>query len=174
MTPLTLILLIAIPTLLTLGATWYTLRTVTRTYLLTERRRITVEERRITLPMQLQACERIALLLERISPEALLLRVPINGVSSAEYEVLLLENIREEWNHNVSQQIYITAHTWELVKQAKGKLVQLISQCAAQVHKEAPAIELSRAILVAIPSEEEHPTLRALRAIQNEASLHFA
>ena len=43
------------------------------------------------------------LLLERISPEALLLRVPINGVSSAEYEVLLLENIREEWNHNVSQ-----------------------------------------------------------------------
>src|ERR1700741_2896889 len=59
------------------------------------------------LPSRLQAYERMTLFLERTAPQNLLVRINAPGLSAREFHRLLLDEIRNEYNHNVSQQIYI-------------------------------------------------------------------
>jgi len=68
------------------------------------------------LPARLQAYERITLFLERISPQNLLIRLSDPAYSAREFQKLLLDEIRNEYNHNVSQQVYMSEEVWNLVK----------------------------------------------------------
>ena len=79
------------------------------------------------LPNRLQAYERMCLFLERISPPNLLLRLNNPGYSARDFHKLLLDEIRNEYNHNVSQQIYMSEEVWSMVKNAKEDLTILIN-----------------------------------------------
>lgn len=98
------------------------------------------------LPIRLQAYERICLLLERLSPQNLLLRVNHAGLSAKDYQRLLLDEIRNEFNHNVSQQVYMSDAIWTLVKNSKEDLVVLINEAAASLQPEATGLELAKKI----------------------------
>ena len=76
------------------------------------------------LPLRLQAYERLALLLERIDPNKLLIRVKPYSDDKDKYESLLIKNIEQEFEHNVSQQIYITPECWNLINAAKNATIQ--------------------------------------------------
>jgi len=79
-----------------------------------------------SLPMRLQAYERLALFLERISPSKLLLRVsPLNS-NKQDYEDLLIKNIEQEFEHNLAQQIYLSDNCWNVIKASESATVQLI------------------------------------------------
>jgi hypothetical protein len=89
--------------------------------------------RKNALPYRLQAYERLSLFLERITPNSLLVRVPAKNLTAYEYQALLLKSIRDEFEHNLSQQIYISEEAWHMVVTAKSATVSIINKIATQV-----------------------------------------
>lgn len=128
-----------------------------------------LEAKRQTLPVRLQTYERMTLLMERISPEALLMRTSPGEANSAQYKQVLLEAISAEWNHNLSQQIYLSQDMWNAIRTARGQVVELITACAEHVNPDAPASELTRTILAALIELDTHPTGLALAMLRAEA-----
>lgn len=121
-----------------------------------------------SLPLRLQAYERLSLYLERISPNNLLLRVaPISSDATA-YENLLIQNIEQEFEHNLAQQIYITEDCWTVINTSKNTTIQLIRK-ANMNDKITDAGKLREAILTDMV-EKPAPTLVALSYIRNEVS----
>lgn len=134
---------------------------------------LALEQRRVALPIRLQAYERLAMLLERIAPEALLLRVSPAGKSAKEYEAELLEQVREEWNHNLSQQIYVSEEAWARVREARGNIAQFINLCNKDNPDQATGKELAQMILAALLKLETHPGALAQATLRHEASELF-
>src|SRR6056297_2572328 len=83
-----------------------------------------------TLPVRLQAYERMALFLERISIPSLVVRVAPTSQDKDAYESLLTKSIETEFDHNLSQQIYMTDDCWNIIKAAKNATVQMIRKAA--------------------------------------------
>lgn len=125
------------------------------------------------LPLRLQAYERIVLLLERSSPQNLLLRVSNPVLNAGQLQQRLLQEVREEYNHNLSQQLYITEEAWALVRNAFEETVSLINASAQRTEAEAPGMELARAILETQMGRETDPLERALRAVKDEIRVMF-
>ncbi len=97
-------------------------------------------------PLRLQAYERAILFLERISPENLIMRVNKSGFTCQQLQSELMQTIRSEFEHNLSQQIYISHGAWEMLKIARGRTIQLINSLAEKIPKDSPSINLSKAI----------------------------
>ena len=108
------------------------------------------------------------LFLERISPESLLVRVNQPGLSVQKFQSALLASIRSEWEHNLSQQIYISPKAWGLVKNAKDNVVKLINTNSEKLEDKQPAILLSKSILDSLVELENHPTARAIDFLKKE------
>jgi hypothetical protein len=83
------------------------------------------------LPIRLQAYERMALFLERINPLKLMIRVATFGNDTADYMNLLIQNIEQEYEHNVTQQIYLSDEAWVMVVNAKNAIIQNLRNLAA-------------------------------------------
>jgi hypothetical protein len=82
------------------------------------------------LPLRLQAYERLTLFLERINPSKLLIRVaPLND-NKMDYQNLLIQHIEQEYEHNLTQQIYITDESWTMILTAKNTIIQTIRKTA--------------------------------------------
>jgi hypothetical protein len=124
-------------------------------------------------PLRLQAYERAILFLERISPEHLIMRVSQPGTNCQQLQSELLQAIRSEYEHNLSQQIYMSHGAWEMLRIARGRTIQLINSMGEKVQKDASAIQLSKAILESIVDEEKTPASDAISFIKNEISQLF-
>ena len=122
----------------------------------------------ITLPLRLQAYERMCLFLERITPSNLLLRLVPSAMSALELQQILLQEVREEYNHNVAQQLYISSHAWEQVTNAMNETVAVINQSAAEVSGEAPPSDLAKKIFSHVIEKEVQPSAHALKVIKEE------
>src|SRR5690554_6201364 len=88
------------------------------------------EAQKNILPLRLQAYERLTIFLERIAPNQLLIRVAPYSDDVEKYEKLLIQNIEQEFEHNISQQIYVTSDCWNMVNAAKNATIQIIRQAA--------------------------------------------
>ena len=95
------------------------------------------------LPVRMQAYERLTLLLERIAPNSLLVRVQPGTLTVREYHTLLTQAIRQEFEYNLSQQIYVSADAWQIITTAKNALVSIINQTASTLD---PTLGISRSI----------------------------
>ncbi|MGV7105184.1 DUF7935 family protein [Flavobacterium sp. U410] len=84
------------------------------------------ENQKQSLPIRLQAYERLVLFLERINPVQLLLRVPGTGLNPQSYATLLVHSIQTEYEHNITQQIYVSEEAWNTVLKAKNGIIVLI------------------------------------------------
>jgi hypothetical protein len=125
------------------------------------------------LPIRLQAYERITLFLERIAPQALLFRLSNPAYSAQELHRILLDEIRNEYNHNVSQQVYMSEYVWNMVKTAKEELTASINEVAATLPPEAKAIELSRQWLQHVLDKKEDSVALALSELKKEIQQTF-
>ena len=121
------------------------------------------------LPLRLNAYERICLLLERISPNNLLVRTNRSGMSARELQTELLAAIRAEYEHNLSQQVYVSQRSWDATKNAKEDIVRLINSAAASAGQDATSMQLSKIILEIMLKNETTPIQRALELIKAEA-----
>ena len=98
-------------------------------------------------PLKIQAYERIIIFLERINPNSLVIRVNKNGMNSRQLHSELITAVKTEYEHNLSQQIYVSYGAWELVKNAKEEVIQLINISSSKVAVEANSSELAIMIL---------------------------
>jgi hypothetical protein len=129
---------------------------------------IKMNNQKSLLPVRMQAYERMALFLERISPGSLVLRLNQAGASNISLQSILLQSIRDEFDHNVAQQIYISASTWESVKAARDEMIKLVNSAAMSLPPNAKAIELSKKIIEMSVEFSPLPTDIALNALKKE------
>lgn len=138
-------------------------------------RKLEVRNRAIEtiLPNRLQAYERITLFLERITPANLLLRLNDPTLTSREFHRLLLDEIRNEYNHNVSQQIYMSEAVWATVKTAKEDLTILINEASAQMRPESTGMDLAKKIFELTMNKSVDPVGHALSELKKEIQQVF-
>lgn len=153
--------------------TFFTAYVVLKLFLSGERDRKELETRashyKDSLPIRLGAYERLTLLLERISPTNLLQRVNKPGMTALDLQKALISNIRLEFEHNLSQQIYVSSDTWLMIVRVKEELVGIINRVAGEVPPDATGKDLSRAILeYFIDTEQVMPTQKALDTLKAE------
>lgn len=125
------------------------------------------------VPLRLQAYERITLFLERISPNNLLYRIMSSEMTVRTFQVALLDAVRSEFEHNVTQQVYISAQSWTVVRSAKEDIIRFINTSSNELPGDLPAIELSKKIFEKLMQEEEQPVQRALNYLKSEVTQLF-
>ncbi len=123
----------------------------------------------VTSPIKIQAYERLVLFLERINPESLLIRVQTPEMQVHQLHNELLIMIRAEFEHNLSQQIYVSPQTWSAIKQTKEHVIKIINTAASEVNLAAPASELSENILRKMMSLEINPIYITIGILKQEA-----
>lgn len=124
-------------------------------------------------PLRLQAYERMTIFLERISLAQLITRVHKNGMSARLLQNEMIKTIRSEFDHNLSQQIYITQESWNAIKTAKEESIRAINIAATKVTDDASGMDLINVILELITKVEKLPTDMALERLKIEAKQTF-
>lgn len=128
---------------------------------------------RHTLPLRLQAYERLALLVERITPSSLLVRNHQPGITAKELNAILVTEIRAEFEHNITQQLYVSENSWQMIRSLKDRTVSMINDIARSLPAEAGSMELTRAVLDHVSSFERDPYGEALSVLRNEVKALF-
>jgi hypothetical protein len=100
-----------------------------------------------TQPLQLAAYERLVILADRIAIPNLISRSNQSGLNKTEMQQLLTQTIKQEYDHNISQQIYVTADAWDAVRNLKEQNIHLINQVASILPPEANGLDLNKKIL---------------------------
>lgn len=164
---------IIIPASLVLYAVYLTVRSFIVKEI--ELKKLEVRARSIEtiLPARMQAYERMTLFLERISPQNLLIRLNNPGFSAREFQRLLLDEVRNEYNHNVSQQVYMGEEVWNQIRNAKEDLIVLINDAASQLPAEATGIDLSKKIFEMVMSKNVDLIAHALTELKKEIQQTF-
>ncbi len=134
---------------------------------------LVIKNKNIVTPIRLQAYERMSLFLERISPDNLVMRLNKSKMTVKQLQNEMLRTIRSEFDHNLSQQIYISPQTWQVIKNSRENVVKLINN-AAQKHKpDDPAIKLSQSILERVMEQDQGPTQMALSYLKKEVQQYY-
>ena len=131
-------LVIIAPTLIVAGGMYLLIKNLLeRDYRLKllESRRLLQKE---MLPLKLQAIERMVVFLERLRPESMVFRILQPGMQVRDLQLDLLATIRSEYEHNLSQQVYLTPQSWVAVRQAKDEMIALINVSADSVQTDDP------------------------------------
>jgi hypothetical protein len=126
----------------------------------------------VITPIRLQAYERVVLFLERINPNSMVMRLSKTG-NAANFQGELLKTIRSEFEHNLSQQIYMSNASWEAVLKGKEETVKLINIASTKVNADANAMELAQAIIAIASQLSEMPTKSAIETIKREIGKEF-
>jgi hypothetical protein len=129
---------------------------------------ISESSQKTVLPIRLQAYERLALLLERISPESLVMRVNQPGMTARQLQNELIASIRAEFEHNLSQQVYVSNEGWELIRTARSNVINLVNAAADQVREDATALTLSQKIFEQVMQLKSPPVQEALEFLKAE------
>ena len=162
------LLFYTLPALITGGVAYYLFKSYFSDQQNTRRWLVQKENQKLGLPLRLQAYERLALFLERINPNKLLLRVtPIND-DKYDYESLLIHHIDQELEHNLAQQIYISDECWTIILTAKNTIIQNIRKTAMN-ERVTDANKLRETILNDLYDSESATTV-ALSYLKNEVS----
>ena len=163
--------LFAIPSLITGIIAYYFFKEHTknedgrRRYLLKKDLQITA------LPVRMQAYERLTLFLERISPTKLMIRVSPISSNKEDYESLLIQNIEQELEHNLSQQLYVSEKCWNIISAAKNATIQLIRK-ASLLEKTDTANKLREVVLTEM-MERRAPSDAAISFLKEEINELF-
>jgi hypothetical protein len=164
---------IILPAGLVLWAMYLTVSSFIKKDVVEKELAIKAETTKALLPIRLQAYERMALFLERISPNNLLIRLNGQAPNVVSFQQLMLSEIREEFSHNLSQQVYMSDEAWTVVKNAMNETVALINLSARELLPDASALELSKRIFEVIMDKNVNPSDEALRVIKQEIRENF-
>lgn len=127
-----------------------------------------MKSRDTVLPIRLQAYERMCLFLERISPNNLVVRLNDSAYNAKQFQQILLAEIRNEYNHNLSQQVYMSDEAWDVVKNAKEAVITAINQAGEELSEEAKGVALAKKVFEKMLEKEQDPIAHALVLVKNE------
>jgi len=162
------ILMITIPALIVFFTAWVLLRSLMRNDQDKRRQELILANSRTVTPIKLQAFERIVLFLERISLESLIVRVSSPDMSASQLHTALLNAIRNEFEHNLSQQVYMSPQAWEVVRNARSGIIKIINTEADKMPPAATGLDLSRQLLQAVMELDKEPTRVAIDYLKGE------
>ena len=133
------------------------------------------ESQKTISPIRLRAYERLALLLERTKPEHMLMELrtkepeALSAWTIGQVQQYLLHTIRSEYDHNQSQQVYVSDEVWDLIVNARDQMAAFIISIAAQLSPDATAQTYATALLTAYTSNGTTPTDKAMEELKREA-----
>jgi hypothetical protein len=162
------ILKITIPALLVMLTAWLLLRNMIKNDQDKRRQELILQNSRTVIPIKLQAYERIVLFLERVSLESMLVRVSSPGMNAVQLHSALLTTIRSEFEHNLSQQIYMSPQAWEVVRNARSNMIKIINSEMEKMPEKATGMDFSRRLLETIMELDKEPTRAAIDYIKAE------
>lgn len=158
-----------IPALVVMATAWVVLYKLLRE----EKDRRDFELRKDTrkeiTPIRLRGYERLALLLERTQPEHLLRDINLTDMTVQELQVTLIKTIRMEFDHNLSQQIYVSDFTWESILQVQEEMIRFINTGAASFPANAPALPFAQQLITVYQTNGETPSQLAQKRLRTEA-----
>lgn len=158
-----------IPALVVMATAWVVLYKLLRE----EKDRRDFELRKDTrkeiTPIRLRGYERLALLLERTQPEHLLRDINLTDMTVQELQVTLIKTIRMEFDHNLSQQIYVSDFTWESILQVQEEMIRFINTGAATFPANAPALPFAQQLITVYQTNGETPSQLAQKRLRTEA-----
>jgi hypothetical protein len=160
------ILAYTLPSLITGGVAYYLFNSYFKDQQNTRRWLLQKENQKDSLPLRLQAYERMALFLERINPSNLLIRITPFSSDKDQYENLIIEHINQEYEHNITQQIYLSDECWTIIQTAKNTTIQNIRKTNMS-EKVDSANKLREAILRDL-LESQSPSTIALSFLKDE------
>ena len=167
------LLKVILPAGLVLWAMYLTVNSFIKKELVQKELDIKAETTKNLLPIRLQAYERMALFLERISPNNLLIRLNGRAVNVTDFQQLMLAEIREEFSHNLSQQVYMSDEAWTTIKNAMNETVALINLSAKDLAPDVPALELSKRIFEVVMNKGVNSSDEALQLVKQEMREQF-
>lgn len=162
-----------VPAAIVLYAMYLTVKSFVNKELESKKLDVIARSQEVVLPVRLQAYERVTLFLERISPNNLIIRLNKGPVSAKEFQQQLLAEIRDEYNHNVSQQVYMSTQVWALVKNAKEDLNITINKASEGLAPEASNIDLAKNIFELMMQNEIDPIAHAIDSVKEEIRQSF-
>lgn len=153
--------------LIVAGLAYYFFKMHTEAITKQQHLKLRLEARKITLPMRVQAYERLTLFSERISLVNLLKRVKPISLEKEAYEDLLIKSIEQEYEHNLVQQVYVSEECWGIIKTAKNSIINRIrktnmSEQITDAHK------LRETLLLDLLEQKNSPSAVALQVIRKE------
>ncbi|MBI5011137.1 MAG: hypothetical protein HZB98_16110 [Bacteroidia bacterium] len=164
------ILKITIPALLVMLTAWMVMRNMIKNDQEKRRQESILQNSRTVTPIRLQAYERIVLFLERISLESLIVRVSNADMSAGQLHTAMLNAIRSEFEHNLSQQIYMSPQAWEVVRNARSNMIKIINSEVEKMPANSTGMALSKQLLERIMELEKEPTRAAIDYLKGEIS----
>ena len=155
-----------IPSLITGGVAYFLFDSYFKDQQNTRRWLLQKDNRKDTLPLRLQAYERMTLFMERINPSQLLVRITPISDNKNEYANYVIAQVEQEFEHNLAQQIYISDECWSIITTAKNATIQMI-RLASKSEKVADANQLREMILNDLLGKTA-PSSAALAFMKNE------
>ncbi len=162
-----------VPSLVVLAAAYYLLKMFLDKESEKNQVQLRLDMQKISLPVRMQAYERLVLLLERIEPAGLLVRTNVPGMSAQQLQTALVHSVRSEFEHNLSQQLYVSSKAWELVRNAREETIKRINTAALQLPAEATSANLASLILMNDMDNEQSAVKNALDTLKSEARINF-
>jgi len=163
------ILAYTIPSLIVLGCVWIIMHQMYRNEdqkRLWELKKLAQKE---ISPIRLRAYERLTILLERTQPEHLLMDLDFMNMSIPDLQQHLLRTVRLEFDHNLSQQVYVSDETWDKIILARDEMGAFVTTIAAQLPKESTTMDYAKILMTAYRNNGTTPHQVALEALKQEA-----
>lgn len=180
MSPVALSIVVILTALLSVALTGYLFFLVVKRYFDNQQKtrmlEMKIDERRETLrvvsPIRLQAYERMVLFLERISPSSLVMRCFRPGMDAVQLRSALTADIRREWEHNLSQQVYMSSEAWAKIRTAKEEMLSLVNNSAQVIPTDATPDALAGVIFATL-AKDRNPIDEAVEYLKAEIKEHF-
>lgn len=165
------VIILLVPALIVFVAIFLVLRQFLNNQTRMQMLKMKEENAKTTLHLKLQAYERLMLFCERVSVQQLLLRLQSSHMTKTDLKSALILGVQQEYEHNLSQQLYVSEPLWKIIHLAKNQLIEIITHVSTKVPANASSEEFSTQLILFIESQKTNPIETAKSAIKKEAAL---
>ena len=165
------ILKYCVPALCVLLATWLVMHKFYKSETekrLWELKRLSQKE---ISPLRMRAYERLALLLERTTPEHMLLSLTLSEMTVLQVQQHLMRTVRMEFDHNLSQQIYVSDELWLAIQAAKDQMIAFVNSMAQQMPADGTALDYAKVLITAYSANGDTTNEKAMHLLRQEARM---
>lgn len=164
---------LTIPGLVVFATVYFLMKQLTSQLLVNRQMDQKIEAQKISIPHRMQAYERLSLYCERISIPNLILRLRHENMTVKSLKWGMMQAIQQEYEHNVTQQVYVSEALWKILRLARENMMTMIDATAESLPADATADDFIQALFRYLDEQEADPLLTALSAIKKEAAMRL-
>ncbi len=173
MTTVLEIIKITVPAMVVFAAAYFVLKQFLDNQRVMKQIELKQNQQNTTTPLRLQAYERLSLLCERMALPSMMLRLRKDGTTASQFRSALMLGIQQEYEYNITQQVYVSEQLWEIIKLARDDSMNTISLAYELVDPQANSQELAQAIMSILEKRGITAIDKALVAVKKEAAILF-